>query len=269
MARAVATADKDKDARLDYVFDWSAQMDADSDAIASTTVSASPTGLGLGSPSVTASTVQVYVSGGTEAVTYVIVNHVWTTGGRQDDKALALRIIQQPSRSHGFVVEDGSGKTTSNSYSTVADADTYHAGHLYAGTWTAANQQDREKALIMATRLLDEHVEWSGSKEDDGNALQWPRVGASDRGGWAIDNDEMPADLKRATAELARLLLVEDRTKFDEPDTAGFRSVRAGSLAFEIDHADRKSLIPTHVMAMIAPFGRVSIGGGVVRLLRA
>lgn len=268
MARSVATADKDRDARLDYVFDWSAQMDADSDSVASATVSASPSGLGLGSPNVTASTVQVYASGGTEGVTYVIVNHIWTAGGRRDDKALALRIVQQPSRTHSLVVEDGSGTADANSYASVADADDYHAGHLYAGTWTAADQQQREKALIMATRLLDEHVEWQGAKADDGNGLQWPRTGAYDRGGWLIGNNEVPADLKRAAAEFARLLLVEDRTAFDEPETAGFKSVRAGSLAFEVETVDRRRLIPSRVAAMIAPFGRIATGG-VIKLVRA
>jgi len=269
MARTIATADKDKDARLDYVFDWSAQMDADSDAVASATVSASPSGLGLGSPIVTASTVQCYASGGAEGTTYVIVNRVWTTGGRQDDKALALRILQQPSRTHSLVVEDGSGKTDANAYASVADADAYHAGHLYADTWTKASQQDREKALIMVTRLLDENVEWAGSKEDSENALQWPRIGAYDRGGWLVGSDEIPTDLKRATAEFARLMLVEDRTAFDQPDAAGFRRVRAGSLEFEVNHADRKQLIPSRIVAMIAPFGRIAIGSGVLRLVRA
>lgn len=270
MARTIATQDKDADARLDYLFDWSAQMDADTDGIASATVSA-PSGIGLGSPTVTASTVQVYVSGGSEGTTYAIVNHIWTTGGRQDDKVLNLTIVQQPSVSHSFVVEDGTAKANANSYATVAQADTYHAAHLYASTWSAATDPKKQKALMWATRLLDEWMEFDGVATSDTQALQWPRYSAVDRKGWPIDGDEIPTDLVNATAELARLLLVEDRTAFDEDDVPrGFKRIKAGSLELEMDGASRanaKPVIPEHVRRMLSAFSR-PIGGNVIKLAR-
>ena len=267
MARTVVRQDKDADARLDYVFNWAAQMDADSDSVTSATVSA-PSGIGLGSPTVTASTVQVYVSGGTEGTTYAVVNHIWTTGGRQDDKVLDLTIIQQPSVSHTIVVETGSGSATANSYASVADGNTYHAGHLYATKWTQATDATKEKALIWATRLLDEWFDWEGTKGDRLNALQWPRIGTRDRGNWSIDTNVIPVALKDATCELARLLLVEDRTAFAEADPRGFKRIKAGSLEMEIDRADRKPVLPTHVRMMLAPLG-TPLGAGVIKLVRA
>lgn len=267
MARTVVRQDKDANATLDYVFDWSAQMLADSDTIASATVSA-PSGIGLGSPTVGASTVQVYVSGGSEGTTYAVINHIWTTGGRQDDKVLELTVIQQPSVSHALVVEDGTAKSTANSYASVASGDSYHAGHLYATAWTQEPDARKEKALIWATRLLDEWFEWEGRKASENQAVQWPRHGARDRGGYVIDSDAIPVALRDATCELARLLLVEDRTAFAEADPRGFKRLKAGSLEMEINRADRKPVLPQHVRMMLTPLG-LPRAAGATKLVRA
>lgn len=267
MARSVVRQDKDADATLDYLFDWSAQMDADGDTIVSATVSA-PAGIGLGSASVTASTIQVYVSGGAEGTTYALVNHVWTSGGRQDDKVLELTITQQPSASHGLVVETGLGSGSANAYAGIADGDAYHAGHLYAATWIQATDSAKGKALIWASRLLDEWIAWDGIKATRDQALQWPRHGARDRGGYVIDSNRIPAELVDASAELARHLLAEDRTAFDEEAPRGFRRIKAGSLEIEVDRGDRKRVLPAVVTAMLRPLGRPQ-SVGVVSLSRA
>ena len=62
--------------------------------------------------------------------------------------------------------EDGSGKADANTYALVADGDAYHESHLYASAWTAAATGNKEKALVMATRLLDAVPEGEHSTED-------------------------------------------------------------------------------------------------------
>jgi len=54
------------------------------------------------------------------------------------------------------------GAADANSYATVADADAYHEGHLYASAWTSASNTTKEQALVMATRWLDAQVRWAG-----------------------------------------------------------------------------------------------------------
>ena len=54
-----------------------------------------------------------------------------------------------------LIKEDGTGKVDANSYATAADGDAYHDGHLYATAWTGATLANKEKALVMATRLID------------------------------------------------------------------------------------------------------------------
>lgn len=166
-----------------------------------------------------------------------------------------------------FTVEDGSSKSDANAYVSVSGADDYHAKHVYATTWDDASQGDKEKALMMATRLLDETFSWNGRKFDDNQALSWPRAGTRDRDGWAVDSDEIPADLKNATAELARLLLDADRTA--EDDTRGFKRIKTGSVDIEVDKFDRTGVLTKVVVNMLSPHFGYPRGGATRQLLRA
>ena len=74
-----------------------------------------------------------------------------------------------------LIKETGAGLSDANSYATAADGDTYHDGHLYATSWTAATTGSKEKALVMATRLIDGLFQFSGFKRMSTQALQWPR----------------------------------------------------------------------------------------------
>ncbi|RLE28258.1 MAG: hypothetical protein DRJ65_00075 [Acidobacteria bacterium] len=101
-----------------------------------------------------------------------------------------------------FTVETGAGVAGANSYLSVADADTYHTDRANSG-WTGADAV-KQAALIEATDYLEAHYQWStGYKTSDDQGLSWPRSGAIDRHGWAIDSDEVPQEVKGATAYLA------------------------------------------------------------------
>ena len=74
-----------------------------------------------------------------------------------------------------LIKEDGTGKPDSNSYADAADGDAYFDGHLYASVWTAATTANKEKALAMATRLIDSLCGFHGFRVKTSQALQWPR----------------------------------------------------------------------------------------------
>ena len=74
-----------------------------------------------------------------------------------------------------LIKETGAGLSDANSYATAADGDGYHDGHLYAAVWTAAVTGSKEKALVMATRLIDGLFQFNGFKRMSTQALQWPR----------------------------------------------------------------------------------------------
>ena len=60
-----------------------------------------------------------------------------------------------------------------------ADLKTYMAGRFGTGAYDAATSNDKKKALVTATRMLDRVVQWSGTKTGT-QPLQWPRDGAFD-----------------------------------------------------------------------------------------
>src|SRR5215207_7189795 len=116
-----------------------------------------------------------------------------------------------------LVKEDGTGLPNANSYATAADGDAYFDGHLYASAWTAAITANKEKALAFATRLIDSQFQFNGARTNEDQALQWPREGCHDpdADGWAggtVLPDVVPALVVQATCELARELLIVDRT---------------------------------------------------------
>src|SRR6476469_7061286 len=79
-----------------------------------------------------------------------------------------------------LIKEDGTGKVDANSYADAADGDAYHDGQLWANTWTSASAGDKEKALVMATRVIDAEYQFNGTRVSDAQALQWPRASCPD-----------------------------------------------------------------------------------------
>lgn len=171
-----------------------------------------------------------------------------------------------------LVLDATVGGANANSYVTVAEADTYFEGRLYATDWTGATTENKTTALVMATTVLDDWAEWVGSKADliENQALRWPRYNVEHRDGEWFDSDVIPAFLRRAVCEEAIYLLGKDPTA--APDTQGFSSLRVASLALAVDKSDRDkdTAIPDYVKAIIEPYAiiRSTAGSGTVHVQR-
>ncbi|HPV11353.1 MAG TPA: hypothetical protein PKW83_11865 [Verrucomicrobiota bacterium] len=190
--------------------------------------------------------------------------------------------------------EDGSGMADANSYADVPDGDMYHEAHLYASVWTAATEARKEAALMMATRLIDSLFQFNGSRASASQALQWPRAECRDpdRGQATLSvllpvvsnfvpYDSVPGAVVQATCELARELLVADRTAapagegIDTVSTAHATHAATGSgsdstsSTTKYSKSDTRQVLPPVVRSMLAKFGApVSGGSGPVRLVR-
>lgn len=169
-----------------------------------------------------------------------------------------------------LIKETGAGLVDANSYASAADGDAYHDGHLYASAWTAATLANREKALVMATRLIDGEYQFNGVKANDEQALQWPRAGCRDpdvAGDW-VWADTVPNAVRDATCELARELLIVDRT--GAPAGEGVRYTVDGTTQVGYDKRDRRPIISQVAQAMLAKYGALLRSrSGSVRLIRA
>lgn len=97
------------------------------------------------------------------------------------------------------------GASNANSYITVATGD--DLANVYLGTlaWSSASSDSKGRALIMATRYLDQ-LEWVGIRATTTQALDWPRSGAT-CGDWSFTSAEVPAPVKQACFDLAEALL--------------------------------------------------------------
>lgn len=97
------------------------------------------------------------------------------------------------------------GAVNANSYLTVAAAD--DLANLYLGTlnWASASSDNKGRALIMATRYLDE-LRYIGEKATTTQALLWPRLEAA-CGDWSFGGSDIPQPIKQATFDLADFLL--------------------------------------------------------------
>jgi len=168
-----------------------------------------------------------------------------------------------------LIKETGAGLANANSYASAADGDAYYDGHLYATAWTAAILANKEKALVFATRLIDSQFQFNGVKAHETQALQWPREACLDRDapdGWAA-SDTVPVCLRDATCEMARELLILDRT--GAPTGEGLRYEVDGTIQKGYDKRDRRPILSYVTQGLLAKYGSLlKSRSGSVRLTR-
>ncbi len=154
-----------------------------------------------------------------------------------------------------MAIDSTTGGLSADSYSSIASADAYHDDHLYSTDWTGANTGNKEKALKMATRILDERIDWIGVKNTDSQALRFPRAGATDPDGYAVETTEIPIALINATAEFARHLIGSDLTV--NADGKGIGSLGVGSIDITFDKSDTADVLPSIVKEMLRGWGQI------------
>ena len=184
-----------------------------------------------------------------------------------------------------LIKEDGTGLAAANTYALVADGDAYFAGHAYPAPWTPAPSPDnRDAALVMATRLIDAYCRFEGFKKTVGQALQWPRQAVVDReadfgvagvglirqawpvGPVYLSADVVPACVVQAACEMARELLKVDRT--GAPLGEGLKSSSVSGSTFVFDKLDRRPVLTPTVIALLSRVLKGSPNGASVPLRR-
>ncbi len=167
------------------------------------------------------------------------------------------------------VIDSTVGGTDANSYISIADANAYHDTHPYSSVWDGASTDEKCRALVTATRLLDTWYVWEGDVASSDQALLWPRDGVIGPNGYEEDSDAIPIRIQQGTAELARQLLTSDRTADSELETQGIQSLKAGSVALTFRSVVAKP-IPDAVASLVSFYGvKQSATGGAVHLYRA
>ena len=180
-----------------------------------------------------------------------------------------------------LIKEDGTGKADADTYADVADGDAYHEGHLYATAWTGASADQKAAALVMATRLIDGEYQFQGKQTTDSQSLSWPRCRCVDpdrdaaatigrlpvRENWLPEN-LVPKQVMAATCEMARELLIADRTA--APAGEGLKYFNDGGEQTGYDKTDTRPTISHFAQALLARYGTlIKSASGAVWLVRS
>jgi hypothetical protein len=155
-----------------------------------------------------------------------------------------------------------------NSYVTIADADTYFETRIDSAEWEVADDETKEQALVTATQLIDER-HWIGAAVSSSQALAWPRKNAiyyDPRMGQQITvaNDEVPSQIKIAVYEQA-LHLVQNEDLIAQK-TQTFESISVGSISLSDNNNDvtKTSITPSIILRPLRPLIRrdgIGMGG--------
>jgi len=158
-----------------------------------------------------------------------------------------------------LIVETGSGSSTSDSYISLADANTYIASHGNSTTWSAATDASKEEALRIATQYIDLKYEdrFVGIKASRDNALCWPRIGVIDADGYSYNSNEIPLRLTYAVAEAALRHIAGDDLLGVITDNGTIKSETSilGPIEDTVEYIGGKSQTPAYpkIMALLRP----------------
>lgn len=152
------------------------------------------------------------------------------------------------------------GLATANSYVTVAEADAYFSDSFGRPLWiTPATTADVKATLVVyASRLLDQYMEWAGSRATDTQSMEWPRIGAYDRFGAMIPSDQIPKQVKYAVFELAYYALENNGLSFADQT---IDSVKVGSIQVEFTPKSTDAGIPKFIENLLSGLGMPIIVG--------
>lgn len=145
-----------------------------------------------------------------------------------------------------------------NSYVDVTEADAYFVDRLYSDVWGNAVQQDKERALIMATKKIDRQP-LRGIKADPSQKLQFPRAMYSYDSGGLIVETEISQAVKDATCEEA-LAILQGIPKRIELQQQGVKAFTMSDVS-ETYTGSLKKLLSQEAIELLAPYlaGSVAI----------
>jgi len=147
------------------------------------------------------------------------------------------------------------GTTDYDVYGPRVDADTYFNGKLNRSTWANAAGSDKDRALVSATRTLDQQL-WEGLPTDlvTPQVLAWPRTGVTDKNNQAVADSAFPTDLLNGYYELAQQILDDPALDEAANQDSNIKSVTADVVNVRFFRPVTGSILPTSVFNWIKQF---------------
>lgn len=170
-----------------------------------------------------------------------------------------------------LVIDATLSGANSNSYVTLAEANSYFEARLHTSVWDAASDDDRNRALAMATKRIEQE-NFYGDRASSAQKLKFPRVNIGYLDGILLD-DTIPNILKESQFELAIHLLSVNMT-LKGVATDAYKEIQVGSIKVQpaIDPSDNASsaynTLPPFVVSLLSDISRTASSSAFIDLSR-
>lgn len=132
-----------------------------------------------------------------------------------------------------------------DTYGTVAEADTYFAARFGFDKWIPLTELEKEKYLVSAAQQEDVLCLWYGEKSDEDQLLAFPRT---------PDADPTPLDIKHAQFEIAYAIVDTNSVSTDGGDP--LTELKAGSVTLKFDpSATGNPLVNDLASSLLSAYG--------------
>jgi len=166
-----------------------------------------------------------------------------------------------------IVVELGAGSANAESYCTVAFATAYHADRNNTAWAALATDALKEAALRKATEYMvgTYRSRWQGYRVNEDQSLDWPRYGV-EVDGYAIDDDIVPEEIKKACAEFA---LRASSADLLTDQSQGVLSEKVGPIEVTYDKSSPQTTRYKAIENILLPFLKAGSDSICMRLVRS
>lgn len=135
--------------------------------------------------------------------------------------------------------------TTTNSYASVAEADTYFELNIFNSLWTQLSNTEKEQFLVFASSRIDSEL-FLGTPTERTQSLQMPRKGILDIDEmYWLDENTYPAHFTMAVLELVIEYIKEYKSEsptFSKSDMERMSDVTMGPLKGSLRKTSEYSL---------------------------
>lgn len=139
-----------------------------------------------------------------------------------------------------------------NSYIDLSFAESYFTTKFGATAWADFTTAEKEQLCVSATEAINV-LKFGGVKSVNAQALEWPRAYLEDSSGFAIPSDSIPANVKKATCEMAFWIWTEEDRMMSDTDLQQLESMSVGPLDLKVNKSPM--VLPIKVEQLLSAIG--------------
>ena len=157
-----------------------------------------------------------------------------------------------------------------NSFTDLTFANAFFATKYGADAWEGFSTTQKEQLLVSGSEAISV-FRFGGTKTIRTQALEWPRKWLVYQDGYAIPDNEIPLNLKKAVCEMAFWIWTEEERLMNDTEIMQIESMKVGPLDVKVN--PKAIIVPLQVEALLKSIGpgvliSTDAGGTVTRIFR-